>query len=325
MKLSARTYLALLSLRGVGRKTASKIADTFSNDPTTLEEFYNALLAAISSGLRVPTIELGDVRNALSRSEEQIDAAQQNKVSVFGRDDGDFPSRLKNIPDPPLAIFVKGNYHALNEKLSVAIIGTREPSEYGAKSARRIGKRLADEGVVVVSGLALGCDAEGHWGCVESHGRGVAVLAHGLDKIYPASNQDLADALLAEGGCLISEYPIGTRPQKNSFVDRDRLQSGLSEAVIVIETGVKGGSMHTARFAQEQHRWLFCITHPPELHTSEKAGGNIALLAERKAEPLSSSDDVQNLLVKLRTQVKAAYTPKAIKTEPGPAQHQFEF
>ena len=163
--------------------------------------------------------------------------------------DANYPKRLKNIIDQPTVLYYKGNIECLNKKDTVAIIGTREPTEYGVKIARNLGSSFGKRDYVVVSGLALGCDMYGHEGCLDENGTTVAVMPCGLDTVYPAKNKPLAEKILDKGGCLISEYPIKTRVFKNFFVERDRLQSGLSDGVFVIETGEKGGKLHTVGYA----------------------------------------------------------------------------
>lgn len=125
-----------------------------------------------------------------------------------------------------------------------------------------LGSGYWETGATVVSGLAIGCDTAAHSGCLSVHGETIAVLAHGLDRVYPAVNRELVGEILDTGGCLLSEYPPKTRPFPANFVERDELQAGLSDGVIVVETGVKGGTMHTVRFSQEQRKPLACVKHP---------------------------------------------------------------
>ena len=197
--------------------------------------------------------------------------------------DNRYPSRLRNIDDPPVVLFVRGQIEALHGVQSVAVVGTRNPTAYGERAAQSAGKLAAESGIVVVSGLALGCDAKAHEGCVESNGVGVAVLAHGLDRVYPAANRDLADRILDCGGCLVSELPVGVKPTRWAFAYRDRIQSGLSDRVLVIETDVKGGTMHTVDFSRKQQRPLACIEHPASISSANQSRGNRKLIDEGAA------------------------------------------
>jgi DNA processing protein len=188
---------------------------------------------------------------------------------------------------------------ALNPTRAVAFVGTREPSDYGRKAGEKLALLLTQAGLNIVSGLAIGCDTIGHRACLDSHGQTVAVLAGGLDHIYPKENKGLASEILDKGGCWLAEHPVGVRPQSNFFVERDRLQSGLSDGVVVLETDVKGGTMHTVKFTQLQGRTLACFKHPPKYADHPKAQGNQLLLREGKAMPLGSPEEINAFLAHL--------------------------
>ena len=192
----------------------------------------------------------------------QVELCEDAGVHVLSFLDSGYPDRLRQIPDPPVTLYVKGSLDALNPDDSVAIVGTREPTEFGMRAARVSGSMAARMSTVVVSGLTKGCDTWAHQDSIEANGTGVVVLAHGVDSIYPAENRGLASELLDSGGCWVSEYPVGSRPARWSFAERDRIQSGLSDAVLVVETDVKGGTMHTVTAAKRQNRALACIAHP---------------------------------------------------------------
>ena len=224
-----------------------------------------------------------------------------------------YPARLRNIDDPPVVLFVKGSIEALHSPRSVAIVGTRNPTSYGERAAQSAGKLAAESGIVVVSGLALGCDAKAHEGCVESNGAGVAVLAHGLDRVYPAANRDLADRLLDCGGCLVSELPVGVKPTRWAFAYRDRIQSGLSDRVLVIETDIKGGTMHTVGFSRKQQRPLACIEHPASISSASQSKGNRKLIDEGAAVGIADPTALGRFLE--GTDVTPAEKPK-VETKP---------
>ena len=228
-----------------------------------------------------------------------------------------YPGRLRNIDDPPVVLFVKGNIEALHGVRSVAIVGTRNPTSYGERAAQSAGKLAAESGIVVVSGLALGCDAKAHEGCVEGDGVGVAVLAHGLDRVYPAANRDLADRILDCGGCLVSELPVGVKPTRWAFAYRDRIQSGLSDRVLVIETDVKGGTMHTVDFSRKQQRPLACIEHPASISTASQSKGNRMLIDQGAAVGIADPTALGRFLEGI--DVTPAHKPKV---EPKPTTGQ---
>lgn len=284
--------VALMKLRGVGRKAALRIVDG------AVSEVDGRDLVLSKAG-RAKLSE-SEVLQAWLRSADELErsfAAGVRAVSVH--EDG-YPTRLKNIPDPPAVLYVKGDPKGLHASHSVAVVGTREPTSYGQKVARKSAATAVEEKFVIVSGLAHGCDTLGHEGCLDARGIGVAVLAHGLDKVYPAANRGLAERLLEFGGCLVSEYPLGVTPLRAAFAERDRIQSGLSDGVLVIETDVKGGTMHTVRFSREQNRALACIVHPETLRHEDKTKGNQKLVSDGWAHPIPDGEALKRFLNRLK-------------------------
>lgn len=148
----------------------------------------------------------------------RLERCSDAQIRVIAYHDQGYPRRLRGIDDPPVVLFAKGNTSALEDRPSVAIVGTREPTDYGQRAANKAGRAAADMGISVVSGLALGCDTQAHQGCVEGSGAGVAVLAHGPDFIYPAANRQLAAELVDLGGCLVSELPAGEKRNSSDLV-----------------------------------------------------------------------------------------------------------
>ena len=228
--------------------------------------------------------------------EQQVEEAHEAGLRVVSYFDDDYPGRLRDIPDPPAVLFIRGRVEALHEPGTVAVVGTREPTPFGERAAYRSGQCAAEAGIAVISGLALGCDTQAHEGCISKFGTGVAVLAHGLDRVYPAKNRALADLLLENGGCWVSEYPLGIKPARGAFVERDRIQSGLANGVLVIETDVKGGTMHTVRYSQQQHRRLACIGHPEQWWHHPKTRGNRELIQAGDAEPIGNAEAMARFL-----------------------------
>lgn len=219
-----------------------------------------------------------------------------NNIKTIVFNDEKYPNSLKQLKNFPLILNYKGNFEKLLLAPSVSVIGTREPTEYGKKIGFRIGEVLAERGINVVSGLAVGCDALGHKGALNKNGFTCAILAHGLQEIYPKQNIDLAERILAQDGLLVSEYPYGMPPTKNSFVERDRIQAGLSNSTVVIETGIKGGTMHAVNTTLELGRNLFCVAHPEKYKTEDKVQGNIKLIQDNLAKPLGTKEDLENLI-----------------------------
>jgi DNA processing protein len=186
---------------------------------------------------------------------DELYLTKRNILCTFYTDHG-YPPLLKEIYDPPLVLYHRGELPP-DDLATVAVVGTRRPSPEAMKSALELGMELAREGAVVVSGLARGIDRAVHRGCVERGGRGVAVMGNGIDSVYPEGSRRLAEMILAGGGVLVSEYPPGTLPLKHHFPARNRIISGLSQAVIVVEAPEKSGALITAEYALDQGRELF--------------------------------------------------------------------
>lgn len=186
------------------------------------------------------------------------------KIETISQENPDFPYLLKEIPNPPLKIFVLGKIPdgPPAGELKVAIVGTRKATLEGRLIARKLAQRLAELNIVVVSGLAMGIDTAAHEGALTGNGKTIAVLACGLDTIYPAQNENLAKKILENNGAIISEYSIGTPPYQNQFLERNRIISGLSVATIVIEAPIDSGALVTARLAAEQGREVFIFPGP---------------------------------------------------------------
>jgi len=181
------------------------------------------------------------------------------EIMAFG--DEDYPPLLREIYDPPLLLWIKGNRRALDTD-SVAIVGTRRAGSYGKDAAKYFAKGLSKLGLTIVSGLAYGIDAAAHRATVEANGCTVAVLGSGIDTIYPAVHKKLAADIIDAGGAVISEFPLGTAPDAGNFPVRNRVVSGLSLGTLVAASGIAGGSMITAKLALDQNREVFVVPHP---------------------------------------------------------------
>ncbi|NLK28033.1 MAG: DNA-protecting protein DprA [Clostridiales bacterium] len=291
--------LALLQIPQIGKKTIEVLFKNNTIVPNSISEVRELFLDTryINAAIKVP--EVIEIEKALNKAESIIETSIKENIKLVSILHDDFPKKLKNIPNPPVLLYYKGNFNCLIEENSIAVIGTREPTKHGAKIAKRIGYIFGEKNFIVVSGLAIGCDMYAHTGCVDAKGKSVAVLPCGLDNVYPKSNRQLAEEILNENGCLVSEYAVGTKPYKNLFIERDRLQSGLSKAVFVVETDIKGGTMHTVRFSQEQKRILACFSHPEEYLNEEKTKGNQKLIKEGKAIAVKDEKDIKTLIEKI--------------------------
>lgn len=236
---------------------------------------------------------------------------EQSGARVYTWDDDDYPENLRQIPLSPPVVFAQGELVA-EDRLAVALVGTRQASAYGREVARGLASELAHNGVTVVSGLALGIDATAHEAALEAGGRTIAVLGSGVDQIYPAKNRKMALAMIQQGA-LISEYPLGTRPEASNFPPRNRIISGLSLAIVVIEAGQRSGALITAKFAAEQGRDVFAV--PGSILQPSSAGCN-ALIQDGALPLLSINDLLEQLhLERAAVQREARQTIAADPTE----------
>jgi DNA processing protein len=219
-----------------------------------------------------------------------LGAVSKAGIRAYYHYDPDYPPLLREIHDPPFVIFVKGGLLTSDMRHTVAVVGTRRPSNYGAKHAKAIGRGLAESGATVISGMAVGVDSHAHWGAIDGGGRTLAVLGCGVDFCYPSSNKPLYQKL-AEGdhGALLSEFFPGTKPEPWRFPARNRIISGLSQAVAVIEAGETSGSLITAKIAFEQNREVYAL--PGSVDNPASKGTN-KLIADNVAHLFGSYSDI---------------------------------
>lgn len=260
---SALGLLALQRLPRVGPQTALRTAITVNYDRLSAE-FLQAW------------------QRELEAAREDLERYAAASVHVIAFFDERYPSRLRTIHQPPPLLFVHGSVEALDELRSVAVIGTRQPTSFGVSAAEEITRALAEASWLVVSGLAKGIDTLAHGAALKHHTRTVAVMGGGLDRIYPAENRELATAIVDRGGALVSEQPFGARPHAGNLVARNRLQSGLAAALVVAQTGVRGGSMHTLRHAANQGKPIFA----PVPHSAHEQSEGLKLLLSLPATDL---------------------------------------
>jgi DNA processing protein len=210
-----------------------------------------------------------------------------------------------------LILFYRGNIKVL-QMPGIAIIGTREPTEAGTQAGIYFAEKFAEQGFNIVSGLAIGCDTTGHQGALNVKGATTAFLANGLDweSIYPKENLELAKNIVESGGLLLSEYPVGQRGNRYTLVERDRLQAGLSYATIVIQTGLRGGTMHAVNATLKARKPLFMIKYKNmDGQVGGKAEGNKKFLEEGKAHALTSGS-FEDALAVIRESVEKNNKPK---------------
>jgi len=179
-------------------------------------------------------------------------------VRVIARDDAEYPKNLREVYDPPVVLYVKGELSA-RDALAIAVVGSRRTTLYGQEMSRKLAFQLARVGVTVVSGLARGIDTAAHNGALQAKGRTVGVIGCGIDVMYPAENQKLADEIVEKGGAVVTEFPFGVKPDKQNFPMRNRIISGWSLGTVVVEANLKSGALITANQAAEQGRQVFAV------------------------------------------------------------------
>lgn len=284
---SARAVLAGLSLPSVGPATVrtylSTTALTALSDPGVHGQL-GPLFAKFTEG---------EQSSAWRRAEEILGRCKELDIHVLTVRDAEYPVRLGRIKDFPPVLFVRGAYQRL-QGLHVAVVGTREASQAGIGYATRLARELVGMGLGIVSGLALGIDTAAHEGALKGRGFTVAVMAHGLHMVSPGSNKGLAQRILDQGGVLLSEHPPDTPPRRSEFVRRNRIQSGMSIASVVVESGASGGAMHQARFTVEQGHRLFTFVPPSGApgYSDFNMEGAHRLTAELGATAISSLQDL---------------------------------
>lgn len=225
---------------------------------------------------------------ALQRAEAEVDFCEKKGIRIITLNDEDYPYRLKEIPDPPLALFSKGAAN-FNAKRIIAVVGTRKISEYGKDICHIFLSNLKSlsPDTLILSGLAYGVDICAHRACLENDLPTVGILAHGLDRIYPSLHRDTAIRML-EQGALLTEYMSETNPDKGNFVRRNRIVAGMADATIVVESADKGGALITANLALDFNREVFAF--PGRINDEYSQGCN-KLIAEQKAALITSAND----------------------------------
>jgi DNA processing protein len=306
-----RDWIGLSLVHGVGPALFYQLISRFGSPSEVLNRA--ALVIREVDRPRVGSLEqLIDAGRLRRRAEGELKALQKVGGRVLIRDDAEYPELLGHIGQPPPVIYLYGN-STLLEMTSVAIVGSRAATSYGRRVGRTIARDLAAAGICVISGLALGIDAAAHSGALDADGATVGVLGCGLDVVYPRENSRLYDRLRASG-LLISEYPLGTRPEGFRFPARNRIIAGLSRAVVVVEASKKSGSLITVQHALEQGREIFAV---PGQVDSLKSAGTHWLLQQGATLAVSAADVSSHLNLDLgRTASQSAGIAQRPELEP---------
>ncbi len=269
---------------------------------------------------RLPFLRRSEVTalcdKSLGAARKILDTCREKGIGIITVADAVYPFRLKNIYDAPVVLYVRGSLPEIDDEVVVSVVGTRKSTAYGIRSASRVGEELSKGGAVVVTGLARGIDTGAAWGAIEGGSPVVGVLGCGIDVVYPAENGRLFEAV-CKNGAIISEYPPGTPPDKFRFPARNRIMSGLSLAVAVIEAPMKSGALITANHAAEQGRDVFVL---PGNADSPACEGSNQLLMEGAAPFIKGSDILSNYFEqypdKLMTKHESPEKPKEAGATP---------
>jgi len=282
--------LSLLSAPDIGNSRARELVEIFGSPQEVFTAPAREIKEAITVKLKVGQ---GVVKAGKSPAEAEKILARLEKIDarMVSLWDDEYPSRLKVIEDPPVLLFIKGENSPLYD-YSIALVGTRAPSEHGRRMAPRLAGELAMAGVTVVSGMALGIDSLAHEGALRAGGRTIAVLGSGIDVIYPPSNRKLYSRIVSQGA-VITEYGPGIDPDQHHFPQRNRIISGLCLGVVIIEGGLKSGALITARLALEQGKELFAV--PGAAGLPRSAGVN-RLLKDGTATLVEKGEDITDQL-----------------------------
>ena len=307
--LRRNRWLALALTPSLGPIRARKLVEHFGS----IEEVFNASLTELEgAGLRAESAQAIALGKAMEAAEEELIRAVNLGADIVTFDDDRYPANLRNIYDPPVVLYVKGSVATLSEP-GIAVVGTRHPTPYGIGMAQRLSSDLASRGLVIFSGMARGVDTCAHKGALEGNGKTAAVWGTGVDVCYPRENKKLADQILVSGGAIISEFPIGTFAAPQNFPIRNRIISGLSIGVLVVEAGEYSGTRITARNALEQSRDVYAV--PGNVTNRQSWGPNT--LIKQGAKLVATWEDVWEELppqVKSNLQDRAASESSAPET-----------
>jgi DNA processing protein len=248
-------WLALALTPGLGPTKARRVIEFFGS----VQALFRASLTELeAAGLRAVSAQSLGTGHSMELAQDELGKAAAAEAQIVALDDPKYPPQLKQIYDPPLILYLRGNEDVISQP-GIALVGTRHPTPYGSGMSERLACDLAARGLVIFSGMARGIDTAGHRGAIAAKGKTVAVWGTGVDVVYPKENTRLEEQILALGGAVISEFPMGTFPAPQNFPIRNRIISGISLGVLVVEAAEYSGTRITARCALEQNREVFAV------------------------------------------------------------------
>jgi len=308
-------WIALNMTPGVGPRAATRLLERFGSADAVFHARRTELEAL---RLRPETIESILKREFHERAGTELERVKQLGGDVLILDDGSYPALLREIDDPPPVLYVKGDWQACFDQPGVGVIGSRMCSTYGENASEMLARDLASRGICIISGLARGIDTAGHRGAIAGQGKTVAVLGTGIDTVYPRENNRLAKDILESGGALVTQFPLGTPPIAENFPYRNRIISGLSLGVLIVEASERSGSLITARLATEQNREVMAV--PGNITSGNSFGTNYLIKSGAKLV-----QQWQDIVAELPSEISASILPPRIdETTPETAERQPE-
>jgi len=285
-----KDWIALNMTPGVGPRVMARLLEHFGS----AEAIFDAPRRDLAMLRLAPeSIESIATREFYERADSEIEKVRRLGGEILVLDDGVYPALLRETYDPPVVLYLKGAWSDCLERPCVAIVGSRRCSTYGQNAALMLSRELAQRGVTIISGLARGIDAAAHRGALEAGGRTVAVMGTGLDQVYPRDHKKLTEQILKHNGALVTQFPLGTPPVSENFPYRNRVISGLSLGVVVVEAAENSGSLITARLAMEQNREVFAV---PGNITSRNSFGTNYLIKGAGAKLVQQWQDIASEL-----------------------------
>lgn len=292
--------------QGVGPRVATKLLERFGS----ADGVFHARRTELESlRIRPETIDSIIAKEFHDKAETELDRVKQLGGDILILDDGSYPNLLREIADPPITLYVRGDWQGCFDLPGVGVIGSRMCSTYGENASEMLARDLGSRGICVISGLARGIDTAAHKGAIRGQGKTIAVLGTGIDGVYPKENRRLVDDILESGGAVVSQFPLGTPPLKDNFPYRNRIISGLSLGVLIIEASERSGSLITARLAMEQDREVMAV--PGNITSANSYGTNYLIKCGAKLV-----QQWQDVVAELPSEVSAAILPPMIE-EPG--------
>lgn len=300
-------WIALNMTPGVGPRAATKLLERFGSASAV---FHARRPELESLRMKPETTESIIKHEFQEKAERELERVKQLGGDVLILDDGSYPNLLREIDDPPPVLYVKGDWQACFDQPCVGVIGSRMCSTYGENASEMLSRDLASRGITVVSGLARGIDSAAHRGSMQGKGRTIAVMGTGIDSVYPKENNGLVREILASGGCLVSQFPLGTPPLKDNFPYRNRIISGLSLGVLIVEASERSGSLITARLASEQNREVMAV--PGNITSGNSFGTNYLIKSGAKLV-----QQWQDIVAELPSDLAASILPPKIDDAKG--------